>query len=115
MDPCTVYINTSSASPARRNVSKYLSGAGEVFIYIYTYLIPLRHRRSLGSIYIHLSGTGEVFLHTSPGPKKCLYTKCFIHFSGVGEVFIYTPLYTWPACSFIISEHQCDASSRLPT
>src|SRR6218665_2141202 len=57
----------------RRSVSKYFSGAGEVFLYIYLsdtspapekpvkYLYtPFRRRRS---IYTHFSGTG-----------KCLYT-----------------------------------------
>src|SRR6218665_1571599 len=69
-----VYINTSPASPApdkciyallrhRKSVHKYFpgfSGAGEVYLntspapekylYIYTYLIPLWRRRSLGSL-----------------------------------------------------------------
>src|SRR6218665_1354030 len=34
----------------------------------------LRCQRSLGNIYIHVSGAGEVFLHTFPVPEKCLYT-----------------------------------------
>ena len=71
----------------RRSVSKYFSGAGEVFLYIYLsdtspapekpvkYLYtPFRHRRS---IYTHFSGTGEVFIYTCRAqekPKKYLYT-----------------------------------------
>ena len=70
-----VYINTSYRLLRRqRSVSQYFSGAGEVLFYIYTYQIPLRRRRSLRSIYIHHSGAGEVFLHTSPGPERYLYT-----------------------------------------
>ena len=59
----------------RRSVFKYFSGAGEMFLYIYTYLIiPIRRRKSLGSIKKHLSGAGEVFKHTFPAPEKYLYT-----------------------------------------
>ena len=50
-------------------------------------LIPLRRRRSWESIYIHLSGAEEVFIHISPAPEKF-----YIHLSGAGEageVFIY--------------------------
>jgi len=62
----SIYINTSSAPERclklllrrRKGVCKYFAtnGAGEVFIY--TYLISLRRRRSLESIYVHLSGAG---------------------------------------------------------
>ena len=62
-----VFSNTSEASPAP-----------ERYFYIYTYLIRLRRRRSLESIYIHLSGAEEVFIHTSPAPEKCLYTGTLI-------------------------------------
>jgi len=66
-----VYLNTSPAS--------------EKYFYIYTYLIPLWHRRSLESICISF-----------PAPKKYLYTllRCrrsvYIHLYGAGEVFKYT-------------------------
>src|SRR6218665_3828759 len=61
---------------------------------LYTYLIPLQGRRSLG----------RVFKNTFPAPEKCLYTlfrrrrSAYIHLSGAGEageageIFIYTPL-----------------------
>jgi len=96
-----VYINTSPAPKKcakilfrllrrRRNVSKYLSGAGEVFLYIYLsdtfpapekpgkYLkTPFRRRRS---IYTHFSGAGEVLIYTylvPEKPVKYLYTPVF--------------------------------------
>src|SRR6218665_997690 len=51
-----------------------------MYFYICTYVIPLRRRSSLENIYIHLCGTGEVFIHT--------YTPIY----SAGEVFIYTYL-----------------------
>src|SRR6218665_511666 len=41
-----------------------------------------------GYPYIHLSGTGEVFIHTFPAPEKCSYTLIWRH--RAEEVFICT-------------------------
>ena len=60
----------------RKRVCKYFlqaSPAPVKYFYIYTCLIPLRRPRSLESIYIHLFGTGEVFIHTSPASENCVY------------------------------------------
>src|SRR6218665_1292729 len=75
----------------RRSVSKYFSGAGEVFLYIYLsdpspapekpvkYLYtPFRRRRS---IYKHFTGAAEVLIYTYLAPKKYLYAPVrTVHF-----------------------------------
>ena len=90
-----MYINTSEASPApeRYHISTYIE-------------ILLRGRRSIqidfsGSIYINHSGAGEVFLHASPGPEKCLYTLLWRR-----GAFIYTP-------RSILRNHYCLLSTEL--
>ena len=68
---CKYFLGFSGA----REVYPNTSPAPEKHFYIYIiYLIPLKHWRSLESIYIHLSSTEEVFIHTSPAPEKCLLT-----------------------------------------
>ena len=86
-----VYLNTSPVPERcfqilprllrrRRSVFKYLSGAGEVFIYIYLsdtspapeklgkYLkTPFQRRRS---IYTQFSGAGEVLIYTYLAPER---------------------------------------------
>ena len=79
-------INTSQASPApgRYQISS-----------IYYIEILLRRRSSLGSIYIHLSGAGEAFMHTLPAPEKCLYTLIWRRRgrrSEKPENYLYKPL-----------------------
>ena len=60
-DATEVYLNTSPAP--------------EKYFYIYNYLIPLRCRRSLESIYIHLSGAGDVFIYDLQRKPKILYLQ----------------------------------------
>ena len=65
-----MFLNTSQASPAPEwyQISN-TSPAPEKYLNTL-----LRRRRCLGSIGKHLSGAGEVFIHTFPAPEKCLYT-----------------------------------------
>ena len=58
---CPFTLVTPLPTPERYQISIYIE-------------ILLRRRRSLGSIWKHLSGAGEVFIHTFPAPEKCLYT-----------------------------------------
>src|SRR6218665_1252872 len=80
------YFSGAGKVCINKGVFKYLpgfSGAGEVYLntspapekyfYIYTYLIPLRRRRSLGSILKTFSAPDK-YLYTLFRRRKCLYT-----------------------------------------
>jgi len=71
-----VFSNTSKASPARRGVFKYFSGAGEILLI----------RNLSGAV-----EACEVFKNTFPAPDKYLYTlfrrwrRAYIPLFGAGE------------------------------
>src|SRR6218665_930737 len=87
------------------------SGTGEVYLNIslarrsITYLIPLRRRRSLESIYKHLSGAREVFIHTYLALEKYLYTP-FISISDVLRLSYSDSFHPFVVQIVIISYHQ---------